>query len=103
MSFWVKLERCDAILEDIQDCFDVLRDLYDKFIGFNKTAEETEDNPNLFLNIEVGAGKADHRGEQGVPPALGAHRTQVPSGGSANAQPNLLLLPAHLERRLHLR
>lgn len=61
LSFWIKLERCDALLEDIKDCFDTLRDLYDKFIGFKKTAEETEDNPNLFLNIDVAKDKLDHR------------------------------------------
>lgn len=53
VSFWVKLEKCEARIDNLESAFDVFKDMYSRFIGFREGVEESETNPNIILQVEV--------------------------------------------------
>lgn len=63
-SFWVKYEKGDAIIDNLDSAFDVLKDLYRKFIGFNEDVDESETNANLIIDAEVQVLHIDYRRHQ---------------------------------------
>lgn len=52
-SFWVKHERGEALLDNLDSAFDVFNDIYTRFIGFRPNMSESETNPNYLLQAEV--------------------------------------------------
>ncbi len=52
-SFWVKYEKGEAIIDNLDSAFEVLKDLYRRFIGFNEEADVSETNANLIIDAEV--------------------------------------------------
>lgn len=55
LNFWVKLEKCDARVDNLEGAFEVFSDMYIRFVGFNENVEESETNPNKILQVEVKA------------------------------------------------
>lgn len=52
-SYYIKHEKCEALLDNLDSAFDVLKDMYSRFIGFQEGVDESETNPNLILHSAV--------------------------------------------------
>lgn len=61
LNFWVKLEKCDARVDNLEGAFDVFVDIYTRFIGFSEEIDESETNPNKIINVEVKSSYPDSR------------------------------------------
>ena len=52
-TFWIKLEKCESIIDNLDNAFEVFQDMYDRFVGFREGVEEQETNANIILDAEV--------------------------------------------------
>lgn len=53
LTLWVKLERCDATLANLDKAHEVLQDYYSRFIGFVEGCTGEERNVNEILDIRT--------------------------------------------------
>lgn len=60
-SFWVKFERGEALLDNLDSAYDVFKDVYCRFVGFQDNVHESETNANFLLQAEVIFRKTDFR------------------------------------------